>query len=205
MEDRQHKVESMYLAITRPKPPPFLSFDATVPETAEATFSAAMRSSASRLPGIGASTVTRTAFTPSFFADRSRVSVFSRSLFTYSCRKKGCPARPAATMSDSGYDALLDIYKKHQPEVFVRMGSRFTVWMMPWAPQPRAKANSPSGCARRAMAAGLTKNGAEESQPRIFRLMLTSLTFRRMRGRKSMLLWHCRLARCDTRSVAAEE
>jgi len=40
--------------------------------------------------------------------------------------------------------------------------STLTVWMMPWLPQPLAMASSPSGCANLAMAAGLTKNGAEE-------------------------------------------
>ena len=67
-------VESMYLAITRPRPPPFLSFFATAPLTAETRPSAARRSSASRLPGMGASTVTNTALTPSFFR-RSKQSL----------------------------------------------------------------------------------------------------------------------------------
>lgn len=46
----------MYDAMTRPKPPPFLSFVATAPLTADVRFPAAMRSSLSRFPGMGLST-----------------------------------------------------------------------------------------------------------------------------------------------------
>lgn len=105
----QTNVESMYLAITRPRPPPFLSLVATAPLIAEAMFSAAIRSSASRFPGTGASTVTKIALMPSFLADRKRSFVFCLSELTYSWRKKGWSGRPEAMMSPSGYDALVDI------------------------------------------------------------------------------------------------
>lgn len=111
----QTSVESMYLAMTRPSPPPFLSLVATAPLIAEAMFSAAIRSSASRLPGTGASTVTKMARMPSFFAERSRSSVFCRSELTYSWRKKGWAGCPAAMMSSRGYEALVEIYGFCQP------------------------------------------------------------------------------------------
>lgn len=94
--------ESMYLAMTLPRPPPFLSLVATAPLMAEAMFSAAMRSSASRLPGTGASTVTKMALMPRSFALRRRSSVLARSELTYSWRKKGWSGWPDAMMSSRG-------------------------------------------------------------------------------------------------------
>lgn len=117
----QTSVESMYFAITRPSPPPFLSLVATAPLMAEAMFSAAIRSSASRLPGTGASTVTNMARMPSFFAVRSRSSVFFRSELTYSWRKKGWSGWPDAMISSRGYDALVDIYDLGQPRSLIEV------------------------------------------------------------------------------------
>ncbi len=64
-----------------------------------------------------------------------------------------------------------------------------TTWMRPSLAHPRAKASSPSGWARRAMAAGLMKKGAELGQPRMERRVLTSATLRITRGRSMILLY----------------
>lgn len=76
--------ESMYRDIILPIPLPLESFAATAPLGlgASAAASAFTRSSASRLPGVGWSTVTKMARTPAFSACFTRRVEVGRSVFT---------------------------------------------------------------------------------------------------------------------------
>ena len=62
-----------------------------------------------------------------------------------------------------------------------------THWMIPSVAQPLTKASSPSGCASLAIAAGLTKNGADVETPSIERWVFVSATSRMTRGRSMIL------------------
>ena len=107
----QHRALSIYCPISLPNPLPFLSLLLSLPLIADLMGTACgMRSSASRLPGTGASTVTKTALMPRSLALRRSSTVLERSELTYSWRKKGWFGRAAATMEGRVNEALLEIY-----------------------------------------------------------------------------------------------
>lgn len=107
----QTRLLSMYWAMSLPRPPPFLSLVDAAPEMADRTVvAAATRSSASRFPGTGASTVTKMALIPAFATLASSSAVLARSELTYSWKKKGRAGSPDSTMLPSGYEALLEIF-----------------------------------------------------------------------------------------------
>lgn len=75
------------------------------------SISARLRSSASRLPGAAASTVTKIAFMPSSSIMPSSFSVFGRFRSTYSCIKNVWEGSARElTISASGADALVDTW-----------------------------------------------------------------------------------------------
>src|SRR4051794_15992768 len=98
------------------------------------------------------------------------------------------PSGPAAMISFMGNDALLAM-----------------PCSIPLLWQALAIANSPSGWMSFTRAAGLTKRGMLKLQPRILVLALTSLTFRRTRGRRKMRSKEDLLASRVIRSLEALE
>lgn len=107
----QFNEESMYAPIVLPSPPPLISFFAAAPLTGEndAFVSAFTFSSASRFPGMGASTVTKTAFAPPASTCLRRVSEACLFLLTYSWKKKVWPGA-TAVISPNGKEALEEIF-----------------------------------------------------------------------------------------------
>lgn len=109
MSDQESEA-SMYEPIVRPRPPPRESLVACWPEIGvPIEVSARTRSSASRLPGTGASTVTHRAEMEVvlWMVDRS-CSVAERDLLTYSWKKNGV-AGEEAVIASTGNEAFVDI------------------------------------------------------------------------------------------------
>lgn len=77
--------------------------------------------------------------------------------------------------------------------------------MTPFSRHPLAIPFSPSGCTKRANAAGLTKTGIGLFTPRSFVLVSTFLTSRSTRGRNQIRSNMDRFASRVIRSVAADE
>lgn len=100
---------SMNPAITRPSPPPFLSLRVVDGDMGTVRLSSALtRSSASRLPGQAASTVTKMALMFGLAEHlRSSSADFSRSRFTYNWKIK-FPDGAAPWSSSIGNDELFD-------------------------------------------------------------------------------------------------
>ncbi len=131
------------------------------------------RSSSSRLLGTGASSVSTTNLYHSFslLIRASIASLLARSFCTYSCQPKTCPGRASATICSGDMEALCE-----------------TICMAPKREMPRAMPASPSGWARRAMAAGETYSGVERGRVLCRREVEVEVevTSTKMRGRRRM-------------------